>query len=181
MSTTDPHENDHEIGRPATYASRFAAVMRNLSRMTKAARPSAYSSEVGESFRPIIPAWAVRALYGISWAYVFVDTGVKTWGVREHGMESMAYTACDMFAWHAVASMALPAFTIHSIVKYSGKFLEMNKRIPDSRFKRLGPTIIGLGTIPFIIHPLDHATDWVFDNTLRKLYADKLKKSESHH
>jgi fission process protein 1 len=173
-------DDDHAEGRPLTYASRFAVAMPNLSQVMRIARPLAYASEVGESFRPLFPLWLVRTFYGVSWAYVFVDTGVKTYEVREHGTEAMAYKACDLFAWHSIASMALPAFSIHSMVKYSGKAIQKvseTRALPE-RLKKFGPTAFGLGMIPFIIHPLDHLTDFVFDNSIRKLYAHKLVQSE---
>ena len=41
-----------------------------------------------------------------------------------------------------------------------------------------GATLVGLATIPFIIHPIDHAVDYVLDNSLRTLYtkADATKE-----
>jgi hypothetical protein len=42
-------------------------------------------------------------------------------------------------------------------------------RLP--RFGKFIPSIIGLLSIPLIIHPIDHATDFVMDNTIRgRLY-----------
>jgi fission process protein 1 len=186
MSTTPDGKSDkpddilqtHEQGRPIVYASRFAAVMRSLSGMTRASRPLAYASEVGESFRPIFPQWLVRALYGVSWGYVFLDTGVKTYEAKDHGKEAMMYTAGDLMAWHTIASMALPAFSIHTLVKYSG--LLIKKTTLSGPLRKYAPTVIGLGAIPFIIHPLDHLTDFLFDNSIRKLYKHKLVPMENH-
>jgi fission process protein 1 len=42
----------------------------------------AYSSDVGEAFRPIVPPAIVRAAYGISWAYVGLDVGYE--GYKSH-------------------------------------------------------------------------------------------------
>lgn len=86
----------------------------------------------------------------------------------------MAYTAADLAIWHTVASMALPAFTIHTIVHQSQKFIQKTRAM--DKLKRFGPVGLGLACIPFIIHPIDHLTDWAMDNTLRKLYSDKIKK-----
>ena len=30
----------------------------------------AYTSDIGEAFRPVVPPWLVTAAYGVSWAYV---------------------------------------------------------------------------------------------------------------
>ena len=35
-----------------------------------------------------------------------------------------------------------------------------------------GPTLAGLATIPFIIHPIDQAVDFALDNSLRTLYTN---------
>jgi fission process protein 1 len=135
------------------------------------ARPMAYASEVGESFRPLVHPMFVRFLYGLSWGYVFLDSAVRTYTVRKYGREAMGYCFLDASIFHTFASMALPAFTIHSIVKYSGKFLK--KTLPNSRVSKFGPVVLGLGSIPFIIHPLDHFTEFVMDRTVRKLYQGK--------
>ena len=36
------------------------------------------------------------------------------------------------------------------------------------------PTLIGLLAIPWIIHPIDSAVDWVFNSTLRPWLAGRL-------
>lgn len=30
----------------------------------------AYTSDVGEAFRPVVPRWIVRSAYGVSWLYI---------------------------------------------------------------------------------------------------------------
>jgi fission process protein 1 len=227
-------------------------------------RPLAYASEVGESFRPLVNPWIVKALYGLSIGYCFVDTGIHTANVwrtlvirnmnhqtiktqprfkdltpsvepsvlpvngAERYVETDSetplypklsdnqmkiYTAvnfADRAFWHTWASMILPAFTIHQIVKYSemgirsglsqmnsfkpsnplkiphskhniSKFLETltsetdkTKVIRLLKYSRVGSTVAGLCSIPFIIHPLDHGVDLVMDTWLRPLYAKYL-------
>ena len=90
----------------------------------------------------------------------------------------MLYTCGDTALWHSIASMGLPAFTIHSIVKYSTLALK-NTQL-DPKIKVAIPVVLGLGSIPFIIHPLDHITDYLMDNTIRKLYHDKLVRNDHH-
>ncbi len=142
-------------------------------------RPLAYASEVGESVRPITNPAFVRFLYGLSWGYVFIDTGVKTYAMKKHGNEAMAFCCLDTSIFHTFASMALPAFTIHSIVKYSGKFFK--KTIgAESKFSKWLPVALGLGSIPFIIHPLDHFCEWAMDKTIRKSYGHKIPGLNGH-
>jgi len=91
----------------------------------------------------------------------------------------MSLTFFDTFTWHILASMVLPAFTIHAIVENSKKlFLKAN--IQKTSIKKYGPTFIGLCSIPFIIHPLDHFSDYIMNNTIRKIYCDKLPNLSKH-
>jgi fission process protein 1 len=162
-----------ENSRSLAYTSRVAAVMRNLPKIMANSRPLAYASEVGESVRPITSRKFVRFMYGLSWGYVILDTAIKTHAMKKHGREAMAYCCLDTSIFHTFASMALPAFTIHSIVKYSGKFF---KKIlgTESKVGKWLPVICGLGSIPFIIHPLDHFTELVMDKSIRKIYGHKI-------
>lgn len=172
----EEHDKLHELSeeaRPLAYTSRVAAIMKTISQFTKI-RPMAYASEVGESFRPLFPLWTVRTLYGVSWAYVILDTAVKTYEAKDLGKESMMYTAVDMSIFHSVASMALPAFTIHTIVHQSSKIIQKTRAV--EKLKRFGPVGLGLASIPFIIQPIDHGVEWIMDNTIRKYYGNKIKK-----
>lgn len=170
-----------EENRFLVYGSRFARAMQGLNNVMIGSRPLAYASELGESVRPLVPRVLVRSFYGISWAYVILDTVAKTYSIRDQGREKMAFYAMDLAIWHSLASMMLPAFTIHSIVKYSGKVINKISN-SASKFGRFGPTFLGLASIPFIIHPLDHATDFGMDFTLRRLYSHKMPViPKSHH
>jgi len=142
-------------------------------------RSLAYASELGESIRPIVSPLIVKLLYGVSWGYVFLDTGLKIYSIQDQGTGKMILYGTDTFIWHALASMLLPATTIHAIVKYSNKLIKKFKKAPLP-MKRFGPTIMGLASIPFIIHPIDHFTDWGMDNTIRNFYFDKLPKKMHH-
>ncbi|KAE8185924.1 hypothetical protein CF336_g7201 [Tilletia laevis] len=66
--------------------------------------------------------------------------------------------------FQTLASMALPAFTIHSIVRYSAPLFA---RSASRRLASLGPTVSGLACVPalpFIFdHPVEQAVDFVFD------------------
>ena len=162
------------------YSSRFALLMRRLNTVMIYSRPMAYASELGESIRPLVSGNVVKGLYLVSWLYVIIDTFAKSIIVRDQGRKKMLYYAMDTAIWHTFASMALPAFTIHSLVKYSGKISKYCLN-PASKLGRYGPTALGALSIPFIIHPLDHFTDWAMDRSLRTLYAHNLPHVEKHH
>ena len=134
----------------------------------------AYTSDIGESFRPVAHPWLVRGAYAVSWAYLIGDVsneGYKAY-MRNQKMlvgpsndaymnatgssgpagseagtllsRSRAVPAIDDYraimaqraVFQGIASMGLPAFTIHSIVKYSGKALKSAK---NARIRTWGP------------------------------------------
>lgn len=159
--------------RPATYASRIGIILRKIPAITSKIKAAAYASEVGESFRPVVPSKFVTSLYVVSIGYVALDIIGRTFSVKDQGTQKMQFFALDTFIWHSLASLVLPAFVIHAIVKYAGKGC---KRIaPNSvKFRAWVPAVLALGSIPFIIHPIDHVTDFVLDNSIRKFYLDKI-------
>lgn len=65
--------------------------------------------------------------------------------------------------FQGVASMGLPAFTIHSIVRYSGRAM---KEVKNVRIRTWGPIGLGLAAVPalpFLFDkPVEEAVEWVF-------------------
>lgn len=65
--------------------------------------------------------------------------------------------------FQSIASMGLPAFTIHSIVRYSGRALKDAKNI---RIRTYGPIGLGLAAVPFLPFlfdkPVEEAVEWTF-------------------
>ena len=123
-----------------------------------AQRYVAYTSDVGESFRPVASPLVVRTAYGISWAYLTGDVGYEGYKayLRQYPSANPADVASNAVPkavpvpaiedWRSVmvqravfqslASMALPAFTIHSIVRYSGQAM---KSVKNTRVRTWGP------------------------------------------
>lgn len=164
--------------RPATYTSRIAVILRQIPAFTAKAKAAAYASEVGESFRPIVSRNLVNTLYAVSIGYVVVDIVGRTYCVKNQGAEKVAYFVLDTSLWHSLASLILPAVTIHSIVKYSAKLTK--KVTSNKKVCAWVPAILALGSVPFIIHPLDHVTDFVLDKAVRPFYIDKIAKEKNH-
>ena len=65
--------------------------------------------------------------------------------------------------FQSIASMGLPAFTIHSVVRYSGKAL---KNAKNTKIRSWGPIGLGLAAVPFLPFifdkPVEEATEYVF-------------------
>lgn len=167
--------------RYAAYAARLRTIM------LAGHRYVAYTSELGESFRPVAhPNW-VRAAYGISWAYLAGDVsheGYKAYlrnqkvlhpeqdtdvgtALQAPGkvpaIEDYRAVMTERAVFQSIASMGLPAFTIHSIVKYSGKAM---KDVKNLKLRTWGPIGLGLAAVPALPYlfdePVEHATSLVF-------------------
>lgn len=161
--------------------------------MLSANRYVAYTSEIGESFRPVAHPYIIRTAYGISWAYILGDVahegykafqrnkhvlappseayrkaaaetvanaaaagdttltttpvsqaqaaGAEAWSDADDVKESLIpwttkripiredyrTVMAERAVFQVLASMALPAFTIHTIVRYAGRALKGQK------------------------------------------------------
>ena len=141
-------------------------------------RAIAYASEVGEASRQMVPRWLVRSTYGLSWLYVGADTSLQV--ARQYAQtgdtKQAAMRAGDALVFHSIGSMALPAWSIHTIVKQTGRACNLTsvQGVLPPRVRAVLPTVLGLGSIFFIVHPIDHATDVAMTHTVRRLYAHLL-------
>ncbi|GAA5832647.1 hypothetical protein JCM11251_001396 [Rhodosporidiobolus azoricus] len=151
--------------------------------LVSSSRYLAYSSDVGESFRPVVAPRAVQAAYGISWAYVAGDVGYEGYKASlkakefapEQLQQVVGLTVAKRAIFQATASMLLPSLTIHSIVKYSA--LAVKKQgIKNTRVRQWLPSALGLGFIPalpFLFdEPVEHVVDSTFDRIENSLYPD---------
>ncbi|XP_077164480.1 mitochondrial fission process protein 1 [Paroedura picta] len=143
-----------------------------------------YANEVGESFRAIVPVSLVWTSYGVATAYVTadaIDKGKKALAAKpcEEGQTTRAAVAVvDTFIWQALASVAIPGFTINRICAASLYLLGSMTRWPLS-VRKWTTTAVGLSAIPFIIKPIDRSVDFLMDSSLRKLYGTEEKPSSS--
>ncbi|KAL1954413.1 hypothetical protein VTO42DRAFT_1183 [Malbranchea cinnamomea] len=227
-STVDSTETPY---RYAAYATRIRTLL------VSAHRYVAYTSDIGESFRPVSHPWLVRSAYGISWAYILGDvanegykqylenrrvlcpqttayrdaTSVQskraesaTGKAQSHHplpdtLQSTTSTAHPMpwvdpeedtltpwntikipisedyrsvmaerAVFQAIASMGLPALTIHTVVKYSGRALKAAK---STLIRTWAPVGLGLSVVPFLPYvfdkPVEHAVKWSFNHAFR--------------
>ena len=132
-----PTEEDHLAGRYFAYLARFRTIVRYL----------AYTSDVGEAFRPIVSPKIVTGAYAISWGYVICDVSYEGYKDYKKGSDRshITRTVLERSLFQSIASMALPAFTIHTQVHL---FSKVFKKI--GRFQKWGPTCMGFALIPFI-------------------------------
>ncbi|BGP41336.1 hypothetical protein JCM10450v2_005379 [Rhodotorula kratochvilovae] len=173
-----------EIDTTDTNARYLGYLARLRPVLISSSRYLAYSSDVGESFRPVVAPRAVTAAYGLSWAYVTGDCGYEAYKAynraKEMAPDAVASVVGLTFAkraiFQATASMLLPSLTIHSIVKYSA--LAVKKwGVQNIRVRQWLPSALGLGFIPFLPalfdEPVEGYMDATFDRLERKLYPDE--------
>ncbi|QPG94664.1 hypothetical protein C2857_006657 [Epichloe festucae Fl1] len=178
--------------RYAAYATRIRTILLSAHRYV------AYTSEIGESFRPVAHPRLVRAAYGISWLYILGDVShegyraywhnqriinphlrlsphqEKITGLPAEGnsnltpgvispLEDWRTVMVQRGIFQSLASMGLPAFTIHSVVRYSGQAL---KKVKNPTIRTWGPVGLGLSVVPFLPRlfdePVENAVEWVF-------------------
>lgn len=177
--------------RYAAYANRFKTILLASHRYV------AYTSDIGESFRPVAHPNLVKFGYGVSWAYILGDSTYQAWKVK---MKSEGRYTAGLRPWNTIpepnliaaatfrelnphstdndwrvvfvkngifqglASMALPAFTIHSAVRYSSI---MFKNSTSKQLKSWGPVGCGLAIVPLLPYifdkPVEHVVDYVFE------------------
>uniref|UniRef100_A0A0B6Y8F5 Mitochondrial fission process protein 1 n=1 Tax=Arion vulgaris TaxID=1028688 RepID=A0A0B6Y8F5_9EUPU len=135
-----------------------------------------YANEVGESFRLLIPLSLVKLSYVVASCYVVadsVDKGYLMWKKptldQETKYRQTAIATTDTLIWQGLASVAIPGFTINRICWMTNQILKKFRRLPTA-IRSWSVVAVGLGSIPFIIKPIDRATDKLMDATFRQLY-----------
>lgn len=167
------------VEKPESHTGESLAYFRVIAQMLPRIRLAAYASEFGESFRKAQP-WLVKPLYGVSFLYVGTDIVAKTGmhlekSQQDHVPYMKTIQLADSTIWHATASFALPSLAVHQTVKRSTHLCQYFKA--GFRTTRILPVALGLGLIPFIIHPIDHGVDYVFDNWIRTFYPSDVQKN----
>lgn len=144
---------------------------------------------------------AVRAAYGISWAYILGDVGYEGYKAYWHNrrvrdpallltdrqqkltglhnsdspavaqlqpgvvppLEDYRTVMVQRAIFQSLASMGLPALTIHSVVRYSGRAM---KGLKNATLRTWGPIGLGLAVVPALPslfdEPVEHAVEWAF-------------------
>jgi len=143
--------------------------------LLSAHRYVAYTSDIGESFRPIAHPYLVKGAYAISWAYIIGDVGHEGYKAYRRNqkllsletrqqmdakakstpteptqsqpphipaLEDYRAVMAQRAVFQSIASMGLPAFTIHSIVRYSGRALKNASNVTLRTWGPIGVSII---------------------------------------
>jgi len=123
--------------------------------------------------------------YAISWLYLGGDVTYETYKAHRRGpgplekatgfseRTRLGMVAAERATFQAVASMALPALTIHTVVAQSARLF---KNVKNPRLRAWGPTGLGLAVVPalpyFFDHPVEHAAaksfDWLREQIIKQ-------------
>ncbi|XP_063310838.1 mitochondrial fission process protein 1 [Pelobates fuscus] len=142
-----------------------------------------YANEVGESFRALIPKSLVWASYGVATAYVTADAADKGQKASKANVDDpnktthVTVAVIDTFVWQALASVAIPGFTINRICAASLYLMGRVTKWPLP-LRKWATTAVGLSAIPVIIKPIDRSVDYMLDSSLRKLYRTNSKNTD---
>uniref|UniRef100_A0A6S7ZI55 Mitochondrial fission process protein 1 n=1 Tax=Aureoumbra lagunensis TaxID=44058 RepID=A0A6S7ZI55_9STRA len=185
QQTTSIEDESRYLGYTASLTRLKTLLLRAKSIASNSIRYVAYSSDIGESMRPLLRPWAVNATYGIAIGYVLLDAGFETRRKHLLGVDNdvLVATAAHRLIFHTAVSLALPAVIIHSAVHRAHHFLHQPMFETMPRLIRYGPTVIGLSIIPFlpiVDEPAEHILDWSFDLAYPKWRIGQ-EESSSHH
>ncbi|KAJ5128620.1 hypothetical protein N7448_002336 [Penicillium atrosanguineum] len=219
--------------RYAAYANRIRTILLSAHRYV------AYTSDIGESFRPVAHPWLVRSAYGISWAYLIGDVshegykaylrnrralvppgetykdaselpqdqiirGMATgniagplgesvsgekekeltpWSTTEISLaEDYRMVMAKRALFQGIASMGLPAFTIHSLVRYSGTMVKGAKSTLVRTWLPIGLGLAVVPSLPYLFDkPVEEAVDWAFGTALRIYGGEDAVRPLPHH
>lgn len=155
--------------RYAPYIARMKMLLIKTKLMViKGSRYVAYSSDVGESLRPVMKPWMVNATYGIAGVYIVGDTVYSGYGKHQagHSQEVVVATCAHTAVFQGLASLVLPAVIIHTVVHQTQHALEKPSFAKMPRVVKWGPSVVGLVLIPFlplIDPPVEYVCDALFD------------------
>lgn len=133
-----------------------------------------YANEIGEAFRFVAPVLYYPS-YGLATLYVLGDVqdkARKVYAKEKKVTSSIIATSLDCLLWQLSASVVVPGLTIKLAVNTSSTLLKRTLKNPYTI--RWAPVAVGLGLIPFIIHPIDNAVSVAMDSSIRKLYSNSI-------
>lgn len=130
------------------------------------ARYFAFTSDVGEAFRPAVPKWLVNSSYGISVAYIggaIIEAG---YAAKRDGKPPRAVveTVAEEATFQFLASLLLPFLFIHTAVHKSAVVLKSRSvHLTRPMLARWGPSAVGLACIPLLPTLVDKPCEYAVE------------------
>lgn len=155
-----------------------------FNRLARFQRYLAFTSDVGEAFRPVLSSKLVNLSYGISFAYVGFDIGNEgytSWKRKDTSVET-ARIVIERSIFQGLASLFLPAITIHTLVDTASK--QFKKHNCKPQIQRWGPSALGLATLPLLPivfdEPVEHGLQTLFQKVW-PITSEQQQKFYHHH
>lgn len=173
---TDLEESE---ARYLAYSNRLAQILRLVGSspigrsVSSVNRYFAYTSDVGEAARPIIPPSLVKLAYGISWGYVICDVSLETLKAYEatnKDKDAAIRHGGERLVFNTFASMLLPMMTIHTVVHQAQKFTMNN---PSLFVRGAIPTMAGMAILPALPFIFDKPTEYVVEKLFERIWPYK--------
>ncbi|KJE89611.1 hypothetical protein CAOG_01046 [Capsaspora owczarzaki ATCC 30864] len=158
-----------------------------------------YANELGEAFRAFIPVQLVRASYVAAFGYGLADAthkslagyarqspashtaAIKAATAGVPGLSSISPTGIqaiesfvDTALWQTAATVLIPGFTINRTCALTSFLLARYAPTVGEGMRKAMTTVVGLGVIPLIIHPIDSFVDQTMDKTYRAWVKEHL-------
>ncbi|KAL1116895.1 hypothetical protein AAG570_005364 [Ranatra chinensis] len=142
-----------------------------------------YANEIGEAFRAVVHRRWVNLSYGVASGYVLCDAGSKAWNSWSKSdpcdsgrWRGAAVAGTDALIWQAFASVIIPGFTINRIC--AGTRWTIRRAYPYlpcrvTRNAKWITVLVGLASIPYIIHPIDELVTAAMDASIRPIMHSK--------
>lgn len=151
-----PAVPDDSGARYLAYANRLRTAL------TSGTRYLAYTSDFGEAFRPVAHPYLINGSYFVSWGYVLYDVCYTTYSASKSGgtNEDVAIIGLKRAAFQSIASMMLPAFTVHNTVRLAAKPFSY---FSYPRVRVYGPSAVGLAVVPLLPFIFDEPIEKIID------------------
>jgi mitochondrial fission process protein 1 len=164
--------SDEIIQRIKEDANTAGTAMRYLALVGAFARAIKYLRVI---FRPFANPNIIRASFVITWSYIFSDVGYHTYNMKRHGSvdgNALFLAAAKRLAFHSVASVVLPAYTVPTVVDLARRVVSQHRSFAHRHpsFRTFLPPICGLAVLPTLPllydRPVGALCDWVFDDAI---------------
>mmetsp|Transcript_12401 Transcript_12401/g.34823 ORF Transcript_12401/g.34823 Transcript_12401/m.34823 type:complete len:187 (-) Transcript_12401:227-787(-) len=168
------HEHHLGYARYAAYLARIKAVV--AVKAAGAARYLAFTSDVGEAVRPVVPSSVVNASYGIAGLYMVGDVAYQGYRANQDGGD-VPRTVAQTATFQLLASLAIPVAVIHTAVHQSQHLFRR-----FGRFTKWGPSLVGLACVPalpaLVDEPVEHSIEYLFDTYWPASQSDSQTQKE---
>jgi len=149
----DPIRDDQF--RYLAYANRILRVIAPVKRYL------AFTSDVGEAFRPVASTAVVNASYVLTGGYILGDISYSGYdeAYNKHSSREKTFdTIARATVFQVLASLTLPFILIHGGVHVTQKLLK-RAAVSSPAALRWTPSAVGLGMIPLMPYTIDHPVE----------------------